>query len=138
MTVLKLVLHPNTERADIMVHTKVNKERYCFTRDKQPKGREALLIRRLQAIVGIHKVEIGGEKLSLGIQAMTNPKEWLPQAMAVIKKYYGADYNPTVLLDDRREYEDDRTEYDEDGWRSRAGRRIQNADIGVPYEKFSL
>lgn len=101
-TTLKLVLHPNEERAEILLPVKINRELYSFTRKKEAKGKERFLVNHLEATVGIRKVEVQGERISIDVQPAFNPSEWFPGALVACKKFFPKENSFEVILDDRR------------------------------------
>jgi len=139
MSVLKLVLYPNTERASLIFPKKINKEAYSFNRKKEAKGKEKTLINRLSAIVGIDTVRIGGEEVSLEIRPATNPHEWFPAALTAASKFVGEELK--VVLEDERWVEWPESGGGEDDWLPRKdGIRMSPgaAKLGVPYTPFTI
>lgn len=138
-TTIKLVLHPNTERADVLFPVKINKEQYAFNRKQKPKGKEEILLNRLSAVVGIYKAEIAGERINLELQPMFQPLEWFPAALAACKKFFPRGEAFEVMVDDRRWLEE--PVYGKEDWDPIAnGVRIPagSVDLGVgAYTVFS-
>ena len=113
-TTIKLVLHPNTEQADVLFPVKINKERYTFNRKTEPKGKEKTLLRRLNAVVGVYEAEIAGERINLELQPMFQPSEWFPAVLAACKKFFPRGETFEIMVDDRRWLEE--PIHTEDGW----------------------
>jgi len=138
-TTIKLVLHPNTERADVLFPVKINEERYSFNRKTEPKGKEKTLLRRLSTIVGVYKAEIAGERIDFELQPMFQPSEWFPAVLAACKKFFPRDETFEIMVDDRRWLED--PVYSEDGWDTISdGVRVPkgSVDLGIgAYTVFS-
>ena len=129
---LTIILHPNPECIDIILSDKFfNKERFSFSRDKKPSGHEERMLNRLSNIFAITEARTSRNELSLRIQDGSYYEEFMPQVVEIVREFAGPDHAQVIYLDDRRESIPSR--WDEDGYQTFRGKKIENADIGVPY-----
>ena len=129
-----VILHPNTERAEIVTNDIVfNREKYCFTRDKEPDGYELEMIQDLEMVIGIDRAQPNKNKISLEISPCMKPDEYIPDVINAVRAYayrFNLKYEPQIYLDNRRYTVD--PEFSEDGWNEKPGIRQGMIDIGVP------
>ena len=129
-----VILHPNTERAEIVTNDVVfNRERYCFSRDKEADGYELEMIQDLEMVVGIDRAQPQKNKISLEIAPCMKPDEYIPDVIAAVRAYvyrFNPEYAPDIYLDNRRYTVD--PVYSEDGWNETKGVRQGMIDVGVP------
>lgn len=133
---LIVILHPNTERADIVLTDRFfNKEEYSFSRKKAPTGNEERLLKRLGNLWGIKEAKTSKQELSLELIPGFEPKEWVGNVIELVKEFGGEDYNPEICVQNRRWAIRPETVYDNDGWGREIapGVRETGIDVGVPF-----
>ena len=136
---LILILHPNTERAEVVLNDrKFNEEQYHFTRKSEPVEEEALLLAELNSVIGVKKAEASKNSISLEISPCMYPEEWFPSVLRAVLKWGGKGYRPSVEVDDRRYKSGQEPEYDHDGWVTIEGVKQEKGavNIGVEYSAF--
>lgn len=131
---LTIILHPNTERACIVVSDKrFNDEQYNFSRKKEAVGHEERMLKRANKVIGVSSAKASKSELTLDLESCTLPSDWVPSIVEIVREYCGPDWNPTVFLDDRRWKV--KPLYNKQGYTEVAGIRFKkgSAMIGVEY-----
>lgn len=136
---LTVTLHPNPRCVTITSNDMLfNKERYSFSRNKQPVGAEKQMLDVLnECTIGISKAETCKNQLKLELTEGMFPSEIIP-AVIVAVKHFASDpeYDPLIFCDDQR-WKVWPTE-SQDGWHSFGGVKFPpgSANIGVQYLPF--